>query len=121
MSSSLGSTIHRITSGSSSEKSCERSDAMPMRLGGSCRCGAVRFSVESHTPYPYQRCFCSICRKSASGGGYTINIMAVADTMKMQDRSAIRVWHAMIDGETGSAARHFCRNCGTPLWVFDQQ
>ena len=48
---------------------------MPMRLEGSCRCGAVRFSVDSHTPYPYQRCYCSICRKSAGGGGYAINIM----------------------------------------------
>jgi hypothetical protein len=27
---------------------------MPMRLEGSCRCGAISFSVDSHTPYPYQ-------------------------------------------------------------------
>jgi hypothetical protein len=26
---------------------------MPMRLEGSCRCGAISFSVDSHTPYPY--------------------------------------------------------------------
>jgi len=50
---------------------------MPMRLEGSCRCGAISFSVDSHTPYPYQRCYCSICRKSAGGGGYAINIMGV--------------------------------------------
>ena len=43
---------------------------MPMRLEGSCRCSAISFSVDSHTPYPYQRCYCSICRKSAGGGGY---------------------------------------------------
>ena len=24
---------------------------MPMRLEGSCRCGAISFSVDSHTPY----------------------------------------------------------------------
>jgi hypothetical protein len=40
---------------------------MPMRLEGSCRCCAISFSVDSHTPYPYQRCYCSICRKSAGG------------------------------------------------------
>ena len=51
---------------------------MPMRLEGSCRCGAISFSVNSHTPYPYQRCYCSICRKSAGGGGYAINIMGLA-------------------------------------------
>jgi len=25
---------------------------MPMRLEGSCRCGAISFTVDSHTPYP---------------------------------------------------------------------
>lgn len=93
---------------------------MPMRLDGSCRCGAVKFSVDSHTPYPYQRCYCSICRKSAGGGGYAINIMGVADTLKVTGRRAIRVWHAMIDGHEGSADRHFCSKCGTALWVSDE-
>ena len=72
---------------------------MPMRLEGSCRCGTVRFSFDSHTPYPYQRCYCSICRKSAGGGGYAINIMGDAETLKVTGRRAIRVWHAIIDGE----------------------
>jgi len=57
---------------------------MAMRLEGSCRCGAISFSVDSHTPYPYQRCYCSIGRK-------------------------------------GSADRHYCKRCGTPLWVSDEQ
>lgn len=92
---------------------------MPMRLEGSCRCGAVRFSVDSHTPYPYQRCYCSICRKSAGGGGYAINIMGDAATLKIEGKHAVRVWHAMIDEAEGSAERHFCRRCGTPLWVSD--
>ena len=42
---------------------------MPKLLEGSCRCGAVHFSVQSHTPYPYQLCYCAICRKTAGGGG----------------------------------------------------
>ena len=93
---------------------------MPMRLEGSCRCGAVEFAVDSHTPYPYQRCYCSICRKSAGGGGYAINIMGISDTLKVSGKRAIRVWHAMIDGREGSAERHFCRYCGTALWVSDE-
>jgi hypothetical protein len=93
---------------------------MPIRLEGSCRCGRVRFAFDSHTPYPYQRCYCSICRKSAGGGGYAINIMGVAATLEVQGRRAIRVWHAVIDGSEGSAARHFCRHCGSPLWVSDE-
>jgi hypothetical protein len=51
------------------------SRAMPIMLEGSCRCGAVRFSVASHTPYPYQLCYCSICGKTAGGAGFAINIM----------------------------------------------
>lgn len=47
-----------------------------MELQGSCRCGGVKFSCLSHTPYPYMRCYCSICRKLAGGGGFAINIMA---------------------------------------------
>jgi hypothetical protein len=62
---------------------------MPMRLKGTCRCGAISFSVDSHTPYPYQRCYCSICRKSAGGGGYAINIMGLADTLKVKVKSAL--------------------------------
>ncbi|MCL7942209.1 hypothetical protein M8009_18170 [Halomonas sp. ATCH28] len=34
-----------------------------MLLEGSCHCGAVHFRVDS--PHPYQRCYCSICRKTA--------------------------------------------------------
>jgi hypothetical protein len=26
----------------------------------------------------------------------------------------------MIDGEEGSAERSFCRHCGSPLWVWDE-
>jgi len=64
---------------------------VPIRLKGSCRCGAVRFSVDSHTPYPYQRCYCSICRKSAGAGGYAINIMGVAASLEVAGRRAVRV------------------------------
>lgn len=94
---------------------------MPMRLEGSCRCGAIRFSVDSHTPYPYQRCYCSICRKSAGGGGYAINIMGVSDTLSVKGRRVLGVWNAPIDGSRGSADRYYCKRCGTPLWVSDEQ
>lgn len=55
---------------------------MPMTLNGSCQCGAVEFTVESHTPVPYQICACSICRKV---GGYngSCNLGAVADSLKI--------------------------------------
>ena len=41
-----------------------------MLLKGSCHCGAVKFEVKAYAPAPYMRCYCSICRKTAGGGGY---------------------------------------------------
>jgi hypothetical protein len=49
-----------------------------MRLEGSCHCRAVQFSVESHGPVPFMHCHCSICRKTAGGGGSAINLGADA-------------------------------------------
>ena len=96
-----------------------------MKLKGSCHCGAVRFSVESHTPYPYMRCYCSICRKTAGGGGYAINIMGDATTLKVRGAKNVAVYRARI-AEGGAkrktlsqARRHFCAKCASALWAFD--
>ncbi len=55
-----------------------------MLLEGSCHCGSIRFRIESSTPYPYQECYCSICRKTAGGGGYAINLGADASTLEVE-------------------------------------
>lgn len=99
---------------------------MPMKLEGSCRCGTVSFTVDSHTPYPYQRCYCSICRKTDGGGGYAINIMGNAKSLKVRGKKAIRIFRAEIKQEDGScvkssARRHFCSACATALWVSDPE
>jgi len=91
-----------------------------MLLEGSCHCGAVRFSVESHTPQPYMRCYCSICRKTAGGGGYAINIMGDTATLKVEGEDDVSVYQVkMADGAESPVRRHFCRRCGTALWAFD--
>lgn len=98
-----------------------------MLLHGSCHCGAVKFSVESHTPYPYMRCYCSICRKTGGGGGYAINIMGEAETLKVEGKEHLQVYRAMLpDEKTGTlkqsgARRHFCKQCGSALWAFDPE
>ena len=68
-----------------------------MRLEGSCHCGAVRFSLNSHTPVPYMRCYCSICRKTAGGGGYAINIMGLADSLTVLGKEHLRVYRLIRD------------------------
>lgn len=92
-----------------------------MRLEGSCYCGAVRFSVEAYAPVPYLRCYCSICRKTAGGGGYAINLGARAATLQVEGEEHITMFHARIDGEQSSGERRFCKRCGTALWVSDPQ
>lgn len=96
-----------------------------MQLEGSCHCGAVHFSLNSATPYPYQRCYCSICRKTQGGGGYAINLGGDASTMKVTGADDISVYHAKFKSpgderaHTSSGQRHFCRRCGSALWLFD--
>ncbi|MEJ2480898.1 MAG: GFA family protein [Acidihalobacter sp.] len=96
-----------------------------MLLEGSCHCGRVRFSVESAEPYPYNRCYCSICRKTAGGGGYAINLGADNSTLSVQGRGHVREYQPSIaDPETGVAEpspgrRYFCGYCGSALWAWD--
>lgn len=98
---------------------------MPLLLKGSCRCGAVRFSVDSHTPAPYQLCYCSICRKQQGGGGYAINLGADFRTLRVEGEENLGVYRAEITdeerphGETSTGERNFCRGCGAALWLYD--
>lgn len=90
-----------------------------MLLEGSCCCGAVRFQVESPQPYPFNRCYCSICRKTGGGGGYAINLGALSATLEVEGREHLGVFHARIDGKESPAERHFCKECGSALWLYD--
>lgn len=97
---------------------------MPVTLKGSCRCGGVTFEVESSAPVPYQLCYCTICRKTAGGGGFAINLSADARTLKVGGEAKPSVYHAEIADEDGAcerspAERDFCPRCGTALWLFD--
>ena len=76
---------------------------MPLHLEGSCRCGAVRFACDSHTPHPYQLCYCSICRKTAGGGGFAINLMGTAKSLAVRGKKALRVYRAEIRRTTAAA------------------
>ena len=97
-----------------------------MRIEGSCYCARVTFAAVSNAPYPYMRCYCSICRKTAGGGGYAINIMALADTLDVKGEDNLAYHHGMVDdpdrpGEQKASPgrRYFCRHCGSALWVAD--
>ena len=94
-----------------------------MILEGSCHCGAVRFEVTSHTPYPYLRCYCTVCRKTQGGAGYAINIMGDADTLKVTGKRKLSIYRARLkEGNRtvrSPGRRHFCKKCGSGLWLLD--
>lgn len=96
-----------------------------MHLEGSCHCGDVKFSVDSQYPYPFNICYCSICRKTAGSGGYAINISGSFETLKIDGKENIQKYSAQIvDSETGKqktspAERSFCKTCGSALWLWD--
>ena len=92
-----------------------------MKLEGSCHCGAVRFTVDSAAPYPYMRCYCTICRKTTGGGGYAINLGADSDSLKLEGEENLSVYRvaskAHEDGMR-QGRRHFCKFCGSALWLY---
>ena len=93
-----------------------------MKLEGSCHCGAVRFRLESPHPYPFNLCYCSICRKTQGGGGCAINLSGDAASLQIEGEDFISVYHARLrrDGtETSPAERRFCSACGSGLWLWD--
>lgn len=70
-------------------------------------------------------CYCSICRKTAGGGGFAINLGADAETMEIEGEEHVSVYNAKLydrggDGEVpaSEARRNFCKFCGSALWLF---
>lgn len=96
-----------------------------MKLEGSCHCKAVTFRVTSAHPYPFNICYCEVCRKTAGAGGFAINLGAEFASLDVKGADAIKVYRAKIaDDETGVVAaslaeRSFCGHCGSALWLWD--
>ena len=77
----------------------------PLRIGGACHCGAVRFTV--HLPQGLasaRRCTCSICRMrgavAVTGDPRSFELLQGEDQL------------ATYRFNTGIAEHHFCRICG---------
>ena len=92
-----------------------------MLLKGSCHCSSVKFQVESPHPYPYNLCYCSVCRKTAGGGGYAINLSGTFKTFQVVGKEHVKIYYAIIDGQKSPAERHFCKHCSSSLWLYDSR
>ncbi|KAI9313565.1 Mss4-like protein [Dichotomocladium elegans] len=91
-----------------------------MEVRGSCHCEKVTFSVVTHTPCSFTRCYCSICRKLAGSGGYGMDFNCDRDTLKVQGEQYLKGYQAIKNKETGEVShllRHFCTECGTHVYA----
>jgi hypothetical protein len=85
----------------------------------------VKFELRTKHPYPYQRCYCSICRKTQGGGGYAINLAGLSKTLKVTGKKFISVYKALVKNpedkkaERSTGERSFCKVCGSALWLYD--
>ena len=83
-----------------------------MQLAGSCFCGATTFTVSSRTPYPYRRCYCARCRKTAGGTGAAANVLAQASTLEVTGAELLTEFAAADTTRT-----RFCSRCGSSLYL----
>jgi hypothetical protein len=85
----------------------------------------VRFTLESAHPYPFNLCYCSICRKTAGAGGFAINLGGQNSTLQVEGLDNVATYRARLGGQaTGAtelslAERRFCKTCGSALWAWD--
>ena len=83
-----------------------------MQITGSCFCGAVTFTVETRTPYPYRRCYCTRCRKTAGGTGAAANLLAQASSLNVEGADAVTEFAA-----PDATRTRFCSRCGSVLYL----
>jgi hypothetical protein len=80
-------------------------------LEGGCLCGAVRYRLRSaHATTDY--CHCDMCRRW-SGAPVSAWAQVPVDQFEVTKGSAAAFKSSSL------ATRHFCRDCGTPLYMID--
>jgi hypothetical protein len=82
-----------------------------MKLTGGCQCGAVRYRFDGE-PGDASICHCRMCQKAFGSWGSALVPLKVANF----------VWTRGTPAEFRSSppvARGFCADCGTPLYMHD--
>jgi hypothetical protein len=83
-----------------------------MTITGGCRCGVVRYTLESE-PLFTRHCWCRDCQIIGAGAG-TANVFFASETVKVEGALADYASHA----ESGYLIhRLFCAACGTPVFT----
>lgn len=81
----------------------------PASVGGSCHCGAIKFTVAFPTRF-FAHCYCADCRRAH--GAPVVSWIGVPEQQLTYEQGE----DALVRYESSAAAwRHFCRHCGTTL------
>lgn len=80
---------------------------------GGCLCGAVRYEFDAEPAMAFA-CHCRACQY-VSGGSPTLGVIIPKAAFSVTKGEA-RAWRSTGDSG-GVVARHFCPDCGTPLYT----
>ncbi|NMM78153.1 hypothetical protein B2J86_01975 [Acidovorax sp. SRB_14] len=80
------------------------------KLIGSCKCGHVKFNVAGRA-VQVVACHCGLCR-SMTGAAYSSYVVVREQQFSVTQGSESLTAYAV----TERTRRHFCKNCGTPLF-----
>lgn len=93
------------------------SDGPPNKLSGSCLCGRSKYTL-SEPPVASWLCHCKSCQKS-TGTAFAASHMVWNRTFTLDESSKPYI-SSYADNDNSSGVpnvRHFCKECGTPLFV----
>lgn len=86
---------------------------MIQRQGG-CLCGNVRFAL-TRPPTRVTVCHCRFCQR-ATGSAYMVEPIFECDALTLLSGDAV-VYDHRSEGSGKIVHIHFCRDCGTKLWL----
>ena len=94
-----------------------------MKLDGSCHCGKVKFSLQSHSPYPYRWCYCTRCLKIHGGIGGVVSIMGEYETLEVTGMENVAVYTTFSNPPGPGIPpvelqMNNCKECGSHLFVY---
>jgi len=79
-------------------------------LHGACLCGGVTFDVSQ--PEVMGACHCTRCQRWTGGSGSMVVVATPSNFKLTKGQSMLKTFH-----EPEFAARHFCSNCGSGIYV----
>lgn len=85
---------------------------MSVPFQGGCRCGAIRYEVTAE-PLAVVDCHCRDCQY-ASGGSHATVVVVPREAFRLLQGTAKA--HALTADSGNTIIRHFCPDCGTPLF-----